>query len=146
MARIVNYDVQLTSDLVQHAKKIRLLRCIAAENPTPGNFDAGEIVEVQPEDFAARKVMRPQPQRRSVVTVRSALIAQRLIVPAAPVQAHETDFQQSDRTFTEMPKELGINTSVVMTPSARAFVCPVVIGQPGQWIGGWINPAGQLMG
>jgi hypothetical protein len=45
-----------------------------------------------------------------------------------------------------MPKELGINTSVVMTPSARAFVRPVVIGQSGQWIGGWINPAGQLMG
>lgn len=78
--------------------------------------------------------------------MRSAPVPQRFIIPAAPVQAHETDFEQSYRTITEMLKQFGIDASVMMAAGARAFVGPIVVGKSGQWIDGWINPPGQLMG
>ena len=68
--------------------------------------------------------------------MRSAPVPQRFIIPAAPVQAHEANFEQSDRTITEMLKEFGIDASVMMAAGARAFVCPILVGKPGQWIDG----------
>jgi hypothetical protein len=78
--------------------------------------------------------------------VRNALIPQRFIVPAASVQAHKADFQQSDRMITQVSEQFGVNSRVVMPASARAFVGPIMVGQSGQGISRWINPSRQLMG
>lgn len=129
MACVVDDYIKLAADLMPDRAQLVGARRIGAEYLAALDFHGGEIVEVEPEYFAAGEVARPHAQRWRVPPVRLTFVAQLLVVPSAAPHSQQPDLENTDRPVAKRLQKLGIDARVMMAPAASAFVRAVEIGQ-----------------